>query len=250
MRRIFAIIALAAITKNGTAQQAFTSGEKLTYAASYNMSGLMTELAQLTMETKKVETSKSTLLHLKCKASTYSKWDTFFKIRDLYETYWSTKTFRPLLYKRNIDEGGYKKMVKYTYNHKTGVVKSHMKKKGYDEHKTHKISEETLDVVSTIYQIRQIPIASVSPGESKTFKVLFDREEHPIKVTYKGKEFIKAGSLGTKECYKLAVSAKGGSINGTIYLTADSNKIPTLIKFNIPVGSGQLNLKTASGLAN
>ena len=39
------------------------SNEKLTFTASYNMSGLLTDLAQVTMETKVVKTSKSTLLH-------------------------------------------------------------------------------------------------------------------------------------------------------------------------------------------
>ncbi len=58
-------------------------GEKLTFTASYNMSGLMTDLAQVTMETKEVKTSKATLLRLRCNAQTFSKWDNFFKINDL-----------------------------------------------------------------------------------------------------------------------------------------------------------------------
>ena len=60
--------------------KAFQSGEKLVFTASYNMSGLLTEIAQLKMEVNEVKTSKNTLWQLKCTARTYSKWYHFFKI--------------------------------------------------------------------------------------------------------------------------------------------------------------------------
>ena len=70
-------------------------GEKLTYTASYNMSGILTDLAEVTMETSAVKTSKTTLLRLKCKATTYSKGDSGLKIRDLYERDVNPKTLTP-----------------------------------------------------------------------------------------------------------------------------------------------------------
>ena len=93
------------------------------------MSGILNDIAQVTMETSNVKTSKATLLRLKCTAATYSKWDNFFKIRDLYESYVSPKTLTPFLYKRNINEGGYFKAMKYTYSHKTKTIKSVQTKK-------------------------------------------------------------------------------------------------------------------------
>ena len=92
--------------------QTIKSGEKLVFAGSYNMSGLMTQLAQVTMSTENVTTAKNTYLHLSCELSTYSKWDSFFKIRDLYESYVNPTTLKPSLYKRNIDEGGWTKKEK------------------------------------------------------------------------------------------------------------------------------------------
>jgi hypothetical protein len=80
MRTIFFIIALTVATSGFSQNRAVKSGEKFVYAASYNMSGLMTQLAQVTMETETVKTSKNTLLHLSCEATTYSKWDSYFKI--------------------------------------------------------------------------------------------------------------------------------------------------------------------------
>ena len=67
-----------------------------------------------------------------------------------------------------------------------------------------------------------------------------------------GKETISAGNLGSKECFKIAISAKTNALKGKdknlIWLTADSKKIPALIKFSITVGTGQLTLSTATGI--
>jgi Protein of unknown function (DUF3108) len=238
---------------NAQENKTIKSGEKLTYSASYNMSGLMTELAQVVMETQEVKTSKNTLLHLKCKASTYTKWDSFFKIRDLYEAYVNPKTLKPALAKRDIFEGGYIKKMNYVFNYGKKSVRSTMtKKNNIPQHKTLSIGYHTHDVVSTLYQVRNIDFRNAKTGETKTFSILFDYKEIPVTLKYLGKETINAGNLGKKECYKIAITAKTDALKGNnqniVWLTADEKKIPTLIKFHIPVGTGQLRLTSAQGI--
>ena len=238
---------------------AFQAGEKLTYTASYNMSGLMTDLAELTMQTSEVKTSKSTLLKLKCTARTYSKWDNFFKIRDLYESYVNPKSLTPYLYQRDINEGSYYKFVKYTFNHKTKSVKTLIRKNmkvggTYDMKKNVAIKSGTKDLVTTIYHIRNLDIHKASIGSSDSFTVLFDTKETNITFTLLGKETIKT-QLGNKDCYKLAISVNKsdflkGKNNNLLWLTADENKIPVYAKFKIAVGSGELRIKSATGLKN
>ncbi|MDN3666318.1 DUF3108 domain-containing protein [Algibacter miyuki] len=230
------------------------TNEKLVYTASYNMSGILTDIAQVTMETAKVNTSKATLLRLKFTAMTYSKWDSFFKIRDLYESYVSPKSLTPYLYKRDINEGGYYKAMKYTFSHKTNTVKSvQTKKNNQVENKTVSINKGTKDIVSALYYIRLFDYASMSKGSSKNITIIFDRKEFNGKVTYLGKETIST-AIGSKECYKLSVGAGSASgLEGSsnfLWLTADANKIPVYGKFKIPVGNGELKIKSASGLKN
>ena len=234
-------------------------GEKLVYSASYNMSGLLTNIAQVKMETSEVKTSKSTLMRLKCTATTYKKWDNFFKIRDLYESYVNPKTLTPYLYKRDISEGGYYKFMQYKYNHKSKLVKSLKRKKRkdgttWDENKSLNIQSSTKDIVSTLYYIRNLDIHKASPGDQQNFKVLFDNSEKIVTLKYLGKETL-ATKLGSKECYKLALSITGtdvlkGSNDNLLWLTADANKIPVYAKFKIPVGNGELKIESASGLMN
>ncbi|KJD34270.1 hypothetical protein PK35_00105 [Tamlana nanhaiensis] len=229
--------------------------EKLVYTASYNMSGILTDLAQVNMETSAVKTSKATLLRLKCTATTYSKWDNFFKIRDLYESYVSPKTLTPYLYNRSINEGGYFKKMKYTFSHKTNSVKSvQTKSKNRVENKTVSISSGTKDIISAMYNVRLLDFSNMAKGTTKTIKIIFDREEINAQITYLGKETIST-AIGEKTCYKLAISSGNNNVlqgknNNLLWLTADANKIPVYGKFKIPVGNGELKIKSASGLKN
>ncbi|GGH43314.1 hypothetical protein IA57_11040 [Mangrovimonas yunxiaonensis] len=258
MKKTIALFALMLCLLSAKAQNtAVGPSEKLVYTATYNMSGILNELAQVTMETSAVKTSKATLLRLKCTAATYSKWDSFFKIRDLYESYVSPVSLKPFLYKREINEGGYYKYMKYTFKHSSGQVKSQKKKKRsngtiWEENKNVSISSNTNDLVTTLYKLRNVDFSNLTKGQSKTFKVIFDNETHTVNFKYLGTETIPS-ALGTKTCYKLAITISNnnvlkGSHENLLWLTADANKIPLYAKFKIAVGNGELKIKSASGL--
>lgn len=259
MKHFFLLFLAFTYINSFSQNKTIAPGEKLVFTASYNMSGLMTDIAQVKMETSEVKTSKSTLMRLKCTAATYKKWDNFFKIRDLYESYVNPKTLTPYLYKRDISEGGYYKFMQYKYNHKAQLVKSLKRKKRkdgktWDENKTVKISPSTRDLVTTLYYIRNLDIHKATIGDQQNFTVLFDNKETVITVKYVGKETIST-NIGKKECYKLALSIKGsdilkGSNSNLLWLTADANKVPVYAKFKIPVGNGELKIVSATGLKN
>jgi len=257
-RILFALTLLCSLSFYGQ-NNAVSAGEKLLFTASYNISGILTDLAEVSMETSEVKTSKTTLLRLKCSAATYSQWDGFFKIRDLYESYVSPTTLIPYLYKRDINEGSYYKFMKYTYNHKDNTVNTlqRKKKKGgdtWDENKIITIKSGTRDIVSSLYTIRTFNFKNMAVGNSKKFIIVIDREEIMASVTLLGKEFLQT-NIGKKECYKLAIAASKtdvlkGQNSNLLWLTADENKVPVYARFKIAVGNGELKLKSASGLRN
>ncbi|HMI05930.1 MAG TPA: DUF3108 domain-containing protein [Flavobacterium sp.] len=250
MRKILFVLTL--LSAGLVSAQAVKPGEKFVYAASYNMSGLATALAQVKMETETVKTSKNTLLHLSCEATTYSKWDSFFKIRDSYESYVNPATFKPSLYKRDILEGKYTKKEKYIFRNDGTIVSTASKNKAAETKKTFSVGSSTNDVVTILYKLRNVDFSKFKPGQIQSFNVVFDEKEMTVAAKYMGKETVKAGNLGAKECYKISIAAKTKVLKGTdkniVWLTADTKKVPALIKFSIPVGTGQLTLTNASGL--
>jgi hypothetical protein len=253
MKKITLFLAIALIFCSFTSDSntGIPAGEKLVFAGSYNMSGLLTQLAQVTLSTETLKTTKNTYLHLNCELATYSKWDKFFKIRDLYESYVNPLTLKPSLYKRSIDEGGYTKKEKYVF--KNNTISSTVKKRNKPETtKTFTVGASTQDVVSLLYKVRTVDFTKMKAGQTKGFTIVFDEKEIPVTLKYIGTETIAAGNLGKKLCYKIAIAAKTKVLKGTdknlIWLTADAKKVPALMKFSIPVGTGQLVLTSATGI--
>lgn len=253
MKRLLYILSAVFVFSSFAPQnsQPIKSGEKLVFAGSYNMSGLMTQLAQVTMSTETVATAKNTYLHLSCELSTYSKWDSFFKIRDIYESYVNPVNLKPSLYKRSIDEGGYTKKEKYAF--KGNTVSSTVKRRKKPEtQKTFTIGGSTQDVISLLYKVRTMDFSKFKVGQTHSLMIVFDEKQIPVTLKYMGKETVNAGNLGKKECYKLSIGAKTDALRGKdknlIWLTADAKKVPALLKFSIPVGTGQLVLTSATGI--
>ena len=251
MKKIFLILLVLQI--NLVAFSQIKPSEKLVYAASYNMSGLMTQLAQVTMQTETVKTTKKSFLHLSWEAATFSKWDSFFKIRDLYESYVDPASLRPSLYKRSIYEGGYTKTEKYIFSADGKTVSSTMRKKNRPEvKKSFSIGSSTLDIISLIYKIRTLDFTKIKPGQIISYVLVFDEKEYPVSIKFMRNETVSAGTLGKKECSVFSIAAKTDRLKGKdknlIWFTSDSKKVPVLVRFSIPVGTGQLSLSTATGI--
>lgn len=251
MRNIFLLGAILLYTiGNAQTNTAVKPGETLVFDASYNMSGLGTKLAEVTISTETVKTSKSTLLHLRCSAATFTKWDSFFKIRDLYESYVNPTTLAPSMYKRSISEGGYEKEEKYVYRPSSKKITATKIRKGKKEERSIPLKNGIDDVVTTLFKIRNTDFSKMKVNESKSFSILFDAKEMPVSLKYLGKETIKAGPLGNKTCYKMSISAATDKLKGKdknlVWFTADSRKIPVMMRFSIPVGTGEMTLKKAT----
>lgn len=258
------ILLIAAFSFSGfslaTAQKitntAFQGGEKLKYVGSYNMSSVWTDIAEVTMEVSSVNLQGTPLLNLKGTAKTFAAWDTYFKIRDSYQSWVTPTTIEPLIFKRDMYEGGYTNDSKYVFKRKSKIAVCKKKNKnGTENEKTVSITANTLDVVSVLYYVRNLTFDQFTPNQSVTLTILIDNKLETIVVKYLGIENLKVAQIGNTKCYKLAVSLKNEKImknkaTNNIWLTADKNRIPVYIKADIPVGSIQIRLTEATGLRN
>lgn len=251
MKKVFLMLCLSAIFQVGVSQ--IKPNETLIFSGSYELGGMMTNLAQVTMRTEPMNTSKKSYLRLSIEVSTFDKWDSFFKIRDLYESYVEPITLKPSLYKRNVLEGGYTKTEKYSFTVAgTSLTSVASRMKRAETKRTLNVPASASDVVSMVYKLRMIDLSKIKNGQSLPFVIIFDEKQLPVWVKLLGKETIPAGNLGKKECYKLSISAKTNKLKGAdknlIWISADSKRIPCLIKFSIPVGVGQVTLLKATGV--
>lgn len=244
-KSIVVILTLFVVFGQSVAQ--IRPNEKLVYAASYNMSGLMTQLAQVSMETSILNTTKKSYLHLSLSAETFSKWDSFFKIRDLYESYVNPVTLKPSLYNRSIYEGGYYKTEKYIFNLDGKSINSTSQVKRFPVSKqVVRIGANSVDAVTLIYKLRTVNFNALRVGQVLPMIMIFDDKEFKVYIKYLGVQTISTSVFGRKSCFKLSISANSNKLKGRdrnlIWLTDDARKIPVLIQFSIPVGTGELKL--------
>ena len=86
----------------------FENGELLEYRLHYGI--FNTSYASLNL--KKVTLENNSVYHAAGYGTTTGLARLFFKVEDYYDSYFDTNTIAPILFKRNIDEGGYTKILK------------------------------------------------------------------------------------------------------------------------------------------
>ncbi|MFH0843759.1 MAG: DUF3108 domain-containing protein [Bacteroidota bacterium] len=231
---------------------AFQSGEILTMKGSYFMSPLWADIAEIKIEVSDFVTEGRSLYSIKATGSTYSNYDSFFKIRDLYQSWVEKDNIKPFMFVRNVDEGGYKFNMKYVIRRSSLQARLEYKRNDITRETIIPITENTQDLVSVIYYVRTLDFEKMPVNKVITVPTLIDEKVENIILTYKGKENIKSDVFGTISCYRLAVSANNKAIvnkeTNNIWLTANKNKIPVMAKAEIPVGSIQLRLVSAQGI--
>lgn len=249
MKKILFITFLLSIILNVTSQNTcFKEGEKLRFVGSYYMSSLWTNLAEITLEVLPVAKAAKPCYHISGISKTFSEWDHFFKIRDSYQSWIEAETAKPLIFKRDIQEGTFKYNEKYIFKHSSLQVNtSRIKKNGTEVKNSYKIPANTFDMISTLYYVRTLNYDKMQINQVIPISVLIDEKIEIINIKYKGTENIKTDKYGVKKCYKLTVNIKNEKIikykeTNNIWITADSNKVPVLIKAEIPVGSIQIKL--------
>ena len=250
--RFFALLLIPIVLSLTSSTTAITisENESLTFVASYNMAGTMTKMGEVKMTTARVTTkSKKEFLHLKFIASTYSSIDDFFKVRDLYESYINPTTLKPSLFNRSIEEGIYKKKVKYKFKWNESVVKTDIDKfDGYPSSNTTPIPSKVYDLVSAIYRVRKLDFRTKSPGYKAKLNVIVDGKIHQMLITYVGSSTKSVSGKGSVPCHELDLKIADGGLNKAqgkkrLWLTADNAQVPVLIEAHLPIGKVNLKLK-------
>ena len=177
----------------------------------------------------------------------------FFKVDDLYESYFDKVTGNPYKYVRKIDEGGYTKNQEGFFNPASDRVLV----KDFDNktEKTFVIPNNTQDIVSAFYYLRNYPtIDKLKVGESVAIDMFFDDETTKFKLKFIGRADIetKFGVIPTMIFRPLVQSGRVFKEKEalTVWISDDDNKIPVRIQANLAVGSIKADLDGFKGLKN
>lgn len=226
----------------------FKGGEWLKFRMSYS-GFLKAGEAELSLTEKTLNGKK--VFHANGKGRTSRVVGWFFKVRDNYQSYFDVKTGKPYLFKRNINEGGYKKKKNITFNYtkKQAEVKDLLHKKD-----TIIPVGNVQDMISTFYFLRSYDTSKMKKGDEINVDMFFDEETYPFKLRFLGYDTLKT-KFGKVKTQKFRPIVKAGRVfkaqeSVTVWITADDNKIPIRVRAELAVGSLRAELDAYKGLAN
>ena len=227
---------------------AFKGGEWLRYKMSY--SGFL-KAGTAVLELNEEELKGKKVIHATGKGWTSGVVSWFFKVDDTYESYFDPTEVKPYLFKRKIDEGGYKKHRHTTFNHANNTA--HVQ--DFIKQKDSVISVKSpQDMISTFYFLRNHDTKKLKKGDEIKVDMFMDDKTYPFKLRCLGFETIKTkfGKVKTQMFRPLVQAGRvfKAQESVTVWITADDNKIPIKMKASLAVGSLRAELEAYKGLAN
>ncbi|MBC7778060.1 MAG: DUF3108 domain-containing protein [Phycisphaerae bacterium] len=235
-----------------TPDVAFQHGERLTYKIYYNLNFIWVPAGEVTFKVF----DEGNQFHYQAQGQTYDSYEWFFNAKDQYDSWVDKNTLLPNYSERSVNEGDYHIFEKITFN-QTGrkMTVWRAPKRGAAEEKTeHTVKADCNDVLSSLYNLRNVDYGSQQAGYSVPFRIFMDKEEFPLKMNYLGKDSDKkVYKMGRYKTLKFQPEVIAGTVfkedaKMTVWVSDDANRIPLLIESPVSVGSVKMVLKEYWGL--
>jgi len=162
----------------------------------------------------------------------------FFRVDDLYESWFDPRTFISLRYKQRIDQGSYERDRTYEIFADRGV---------YLEPDKREVPtvERPLDDGAFLYFLRTIPL---EVGRTYTFNRYFKPDRNPVRVTVVRKERIRVPA-GEFDAFVLQPSIKAKGIfaenaHAEVWVQDDDSRMMLQMKTRLPFGAVTFQLRS------
>lgn len=228
----------------GMRNTSFQSGESLTFKVFYTL-GIYVPAGEATFNVSLERMNNRPVYHIVGDGKTFSFYDSFFKVRDRYESFIDTANLQPLKFVRNVYEGGYKKYENVIFNQTTNVATS-------SEGAVIKVPNCIQDVMSALYYARNINFNNYKIDDKIPFSMYLGNEVFNLYIRYLGKETVKTkyGKFNAIKFKPLLI--KGTIFEGgekmTVWVSDDQNHIPLRVESPISVGSIKVDMMSYRNL--
>lgn len=211
-------------------------GEHLKYVIHYGI--IRGGKASLKLKTTKLDGKE--MYHATLTGKTVGFFNTLYKVRDTYQSYFNPQTLLPVKAIRDIREGSYKRYNEVTFDRENNEINS--QRSG-----TKPVPEGVHDILSAFYFARAYHFNSkLEIGQVVKMNTYFADEEFLLQFRFMGYETINS-KIGKVRCYKFIPIVQTGRAfkdedDMKIWISADANKIPVRVQFDLFLGSLRCDL--------
>jgi hypothetical protein len=268
MKKVLLSIALAIFSTCIFAQTnlPFKAGEKIEVTLNYKW-GIKADIATLSFNLQQSTQAGTPCFHILLNARTNSFFDSFYKVRDVYESKFEYD-MDPLYFMRSVSEGNFTARNDYTWSadKKTLYAKVSKSTMPAPVDTTFRSNETIRDIINLIYSLRAANINSIVAGKPVTMLVAMDRNITRATCSFVRKEVRQVDGMGKFNTICLAMTLKrvggefqegetkvsiptGEDMKNAIYiwLSDDGNRVPLYL--SVPISVGKLEIR-ATNLEN
>jgi len=194
-------------------------------------------------------TMESGHYNLNVSASTYPRWSRFYEFDSDFSSRLDSTDSYPLEFIRHSLEKGNTVFDSIRFDQQNLSAEEFVSNNDgelftYDL----KLGGRIHDMVSLFYRLRFIDYLGMLPGEQEKLKLLHNRHEYDMSISYLDHESKKIKKGGKYDAYKIQINAiKGLHFEGnqvmSMWITRDSNRIPVSFETPLKLGSLKIVLK-------
>lgn len=236
-------------------EKSFDFGERVDYTIYYYLAGVWVSAGEVFFEVDSLNLAERKFYHFNSIGQTFKKYDWIYKVRDHFESVVDLESFKPIRFKRSVNEGSTFIREDYLFKQKSNIIitQRQMEEEGPNVRDTIPLLDCSFDVMSMIYYARDLDFSMVNEGDTLPIKIILDNETHNSYIRYLGKKEVKVKGLGKYRCILFSPLLIEGTIfNGgedmTVWVTDDKNRVPIYIETPILVGSIRARANKLSGL--
>jgi hypothetical protein len=230
--------------------QCFVSGEELVFKVYYNWKFIWVPAGQARFRI--VETDS--LFIVDVKGTSYSSYDSFFKVRDRYRSVIDKNTLLPKSFLRDISQGDYIRYDSMVIN-QTDYSITEYYGKSKEKAKPHEFQLDrcTQDLVSVLYHLRNRDISNIQKGSKLPVSFFFSKKQYNLDVNIIDRKKRKIKGLGKFNVIHARPELITGSVFDEnsymdVFVSDDGNKVPLLVESPLRVGSAKAVLLSHKNL--
>ncbi len=233
----------------------FKAGEELNYELYYNLSFIWVHAGNARFSVRQAFHGNKPAYQLQTVGTTLKSFDKFFRVRDTLTTFVDTTYMAPYSFRQSSREDSYWKKNEIDFR-KTGnksVADLTTIRKSGTKKQTVSSEDCFFDILSCVYQFRNIDTGSLTPNQQIPFQLVLNDGLYPLHLRYVKTEEVKLRSGERYRCLVFKPVLIEGDVfknadGMTIWVTDDRNKIPVYIESKIRVGSLKVQVNSMKNL--
>lgn len=234
---------------------AYSSGERLSFSLRYKW-GLVNSVVGYAdvVLTETISPDGTGLYHCVAKGRTAKFFDSFFKVREHFESWFRKDNLRPVAFVRDTKEGSYIAKNYFLWNREDeSIVADVFSSSRGQRYIVLPGRDCTYDLLTLFYFARNIDFDNCRENVRYPISFAIDDDIYDLYFIMLGREQIKLRDVGTFNTIKFAARLVAGEVfsgeeDMFIWVTDDRNRIPVYFESPIIVGEVSGRLESCSGL--